>query len=99
MDKEQALDLVRQYKRVIAPRFGDDAKVYMFGSYSKGYARPESDIDVAVVVPSIGDKWLEMSQSLWHDTGKVSYLIEPVLLEECHPSPLYDDVMRTGIAV
>ena len=53
MDKEQALDLVRQYKRVISPRFGNEAKVYMFGSYSKGYARPESDIDVAVVVPSI----------------------------------------------
>lgn len=99
MDKEQALDLVRQYKKVIASRFGNDAKVYMFGSYSKGYARPESDIDVAVIVPSAGDHWLEWSKSLWHDTRNVSFLIEPVLLEECHPSPLYDDVMRTGIAV
>ena len=99
MDKEQALDLVRHYKKVIAPRFGDGAKVYLFGSYSKGYARPESDIDVAVVVPSVGDKWLEVSKNLWHDTEKVSFLIEPVLLEECRPSPLYDDVMRTGIAV
>lgn len=99
MDKEQALDLVRRYKKVIAPRFDNEAKVYMFGSYSKGYARPESDIDVAVVVPSIGDKWLEWSKNLWHDTRSVSTLIEPVLLEECHPSPLYDDVMRTGIAV
>ena len=99
MDKEQALDLVRRYKKVIAPRFDNEAKVYMFGSYSKGYARPESDIDVAVVVPSIGDNWLEWSKKLWHDTRSVSTLIEPVLLEECHPSPLYDDVMRTGIAV
>lgn len=99
MDKEQALDLVRRYKKVIAPRFDNEAKVYMFGSYSKGYARPESDIDVAVVVPSIGDNWLEWSKNLWHDTRSVSTLIEPVLLEECHPSPLYDDVMRTGIAV
>ena len=64
MDKEQALDLVRQYKRVISPRFGNEAKVYMFGSYSKGYARPESDIDVAVVVPSIWDRWLEESKNL-----------------------------------
>ena len=71
----------------------------MKGSYSKGYARPESDIDVAVIVPSIGDNWLEWSKNLWHDTRNVSTLIEPVLLEECHPSPLYDDVMRTGIAV
>ena len=99
MDKEQALNLVRRYKQVIMPRFGEGTKVYLFGSYSKGYARPESDIDVAVIVPSIGDNWLEWSKNLWHDTRSVSTLIEPVLLEECHPSPLYDDVIRTGIAV
>ena len=99
MDKEQALDLVRRYKKVISARFGEDLSVYMFGSYSKGYARPESDIDVAVVVPSIGDNWLEWSKNLWHDTRSVSTLIEPVLMSPEHPSPLYDDVMRTGIAV
>ena len=99
MNKEQALELVRRYKRVIMNRFGDDTKVYMFGSYSKGYARPESDIDVAVIVPSIGDSWLEWSKNLWHDTRSVSTLIEPVLMSPEHPSPLYDDVMRTGIAV
>lgn len=99
MDKEQALDLVRRYKKVISPLFGEDIRVYMFGSYSKGYARPESDIDVAVVVPSIGDNWLEWSKKLWHNTRSVSTLIEPVLMSPEHPSPLYDDVMRTGIAV
>ncbi|MBQ6068582.1 MAG: nucleotidyltransferase domain-containing protein [Bacteroidales bacterium] len=99
MDKEQALDLVRRYKKVISPLFGEDLRVYMFGSYSKGYARPESDIDVAVVVPSIGDNWFEWSKKLWHNTRSVSTLIEPVLMSPEHPSPLYDDVMRTGIAV
>ena len=41
MDKEQALNLVRQYKQIISGMF-DTSKVYMFGSYSKGYANPES---------------------------------------------------------
>jgi predicted nucleotidyltransferase len=99
MDKEQALELVRKYKQVIAPRFNDGAKVYMFGSYSKGYARPDSDIDVAVIVPSFGDNWWTWTKSLWHDVRQVSSLIEPVLMEENSNSPLYDDVMRTGIAV
>ena len=45
MDKEQALGIVRRYKEVIAPRFDDKVKVYMFGSYSKGNANPDSDID------------------------------------------------------
>lgn len=33
------------------------------------------------------------------DSGKVSLLIEPVLMAEDRWSPLYDDVMRTGVMV
>ena len=71
----------------------------LFGSYSKGTANRDSDIDVAVIVPSYGDRKLELSKALWHDVDDVSLLIEPVLMSPEHPSPLYDDVMRTGIAV
>ena len=63
----------------------------MYGSYSKGYPKPESDIDVAVVVPKVEGDWLTVSTDLWLDVDKVNILIEPVLLEEGHHSPLYDD--------
>ena len=100
LTRDEALELVREYKRVIFPRFNGQAKVMMFGSYSKGYANPWSDIDVAVIVPTIADdKWLEMSIALGLDVNKVSMLIEPVLMSGDHWSPLYDDVMLTGIAV
>lgn len=71
----------------------------MYGSYSKGNATPDSDIDVAVIVPSYGDQKLEISKNLWRDVRQVSFLIEPVLMADDRWSPLYDDVMRTGIAV
>jgi len=71
----------------------------MFGSYSKGYASADSDIDVAVIVPSYGNQKFEIAENLWHDVDKVSFLIEPVLMAEDRQSPLYDDVMRTGVAV
>ncbi len=71
----------------------------MFGSYSKGCANPDSDIDVAVIVPTYGDNKMEISKGLWRDTRQVSFLIEPILMAEDHWSPLYDDVMRTGIIV
>ena len=32
-------------------------------------------------------------------TLKINDLIEPVLIEECHPSPLYEDIMKTGIQI
>ena len=105
MDKRQALkydealSLVRRYKQAIAHRFSQEPKVMMFGSYSKGYANPDSDIDVAVIVPTYGNRKMEISQGLWKETRNVSFLIEPVLIAEDRPSPLYDDIMRTGIAI
>lgn len=99
LTRDEALRIVRDYKRVIRPRFKTEPKVYMYGSYSKGYPKPESDIDVAIIVPHVDDDWLEISTDLWLDVDKVNVLIEPVLLEENQHSPLYDDVMRTGVAV
>ena len=99
LTRDEALALVRQYKQVIKSRFAVEPKVMMFGSYSKGYANPDSDIDVAVIVPTYGDRKFEISKSLWRDVDKVSFLIEPVLMAEDRWSPLYDDVLRTGIAV
>ena len=100
LSRDEALDLVRQYKQVIMPRFNGQAKVLMFGSYSKGNPNPWSDIDVAVIVPAVAeDKWLETSVALGKDSDKVSLLIEPVLMAENRWSPLYDDVMRTGVPV
>ena len=71
----------------------------MYVSVSNGYPKPKSDIDVAVIVPHVDGDWLTMSTDLWLDVDKVNILIEPVLLEEGNHSPLYDDVMRTGVAV
>lgn len=99
LTRDEALELVRQYKQVISPRFDIEPKVMMFGSYSKGYANPDSDIDVAVIVPTYGNQKFELSKMLWHDVDQVSLLIEPVLMAEDRWSPLYDDVIRTGVVV
>lgn len=98
MDKEQVIDIVKQYKEAIIKQISD-AKVYLYGSYSKGTAHPESDIDVAVVVPAVNDDWLDVSATLWLLAPQINYLIEPVLIDQRYPSPLYDDVLRTGIAI
>lgn len=100
LTKKQALDFVREYKRVIAPHYNAEPKVVMYGSYATGTANPDSDIDVAVIVPGneIVNHW-EQWADLWGDIRKVNVLIEPVLLENDEDSPLYREVMRTGVAV
>lgn len=99
LNQQQAIELVREYKRLISPRFSTEPKVLLYGSYSKGNARPESDIDVAVIVPFLDGDWLEKSTDICLDAIKFNVLIEPVLMEQDEPSPLYRDVMRTGIVV
>lgn len=85
--QQQTIDLVRQYKRIIARHLIEDPQVMLYGSYSKGTENKDSDIDVAVIVPSYGDCNLELSKSLWRNVDDVSLLIEPVLISKELPSP------------
>ena len=100
LTRKQAIDAVRAYKQVISPRYSAEPQVVMYGSYAKGHADSNSDIDVAVIVPAreIHDHWTQWAD-LCGDVRKVNVLIEPVLLEDGEDSMLYREVMRTGVAV
>lgn len=98
MDKKEVIGIVKKYKESVAAKFGP-ATVYLFGSYSKGSACPDSDIDVAVVVPEVHGDFLKESAKLWRITLDVNTLIEPVLIDARYPSPLYEDILLTGIVV
>lgn len=100
LPKDFALELVRRYKEVIAPRFDPAMKVMMFGSYAKGRPHEWSDIDVAVIVPKVDRKmWRDTAVSLNRAVDSVSCYIEPILLESGEDSPIYREVMRTGVPV
>ena len=100
LTRDEALALVRRYKEVISPRFAVEPKVMMFGSYAKDCPNEWSDIDVAVIVPKIEEgTWFDTSVSLNKDVDKVSLYLEPILLESGEDSPIYREVMRTGVAV
>lgn len=98
MDKEQAIKLAQEYKKVLMENMPVKA-LYLYGSYSKGNYTEESDIDIAVVVDRLSDDYFEDTPLLWKLGRKVSYLIEPILLTEDDDSPLYADILRTGVLV
>ena len=98
MGKNEVIDVVRRYKDLVVSAMGP-AEVYLYGSYSKGTAREDSDIDVAVIVPEVKDDFLKASSLLWSLTWDVNTLIEPVLIDARYPSPLYQDILSYGVAI
>ncbi len=73
------------------------SKVILYGSYARGSARDDSDIDVAVVMPKISGDWLELSSKLFRLTRNIDLRIEPVALEETGDrSGFLDHVLETG---
>ena len=98
MDKEQAIGLARQYKALVAERLPLKA-LYLYGSYSQGTPRVESDIDIAVVVERLSEDYFDDTPLLWRLRREVSSLIEPVLLTEDTNNPLYADIVREGIRI
>ena len=98
MDKAKAIQIAKSYKAAVESRLPLKA-LYLYGSYSKGNATEDSDIDIAVVVDCLCDNYFEDTPLLWKLRRKVSNLIEPVLLTEDLNNPLYADILKTGIGI
>jgi predicted nucleotidyltransferase len=78
-------------------------KVILYGSYAKGYAKNNSDVDVCFFLKTFGDKNRhDITVKLLELAFKYDLYIEPIAFEV---SDLYDDnpvvkeVLRTGIEI
>ncbi|MBI3929761.1 MAG: nucleotidyltransferase domain-containing protein [Armatimonadetes bacterium] len=49
MDLSPCLDIIRGYPEILA--------LYLFGSHARGQARPDSDVDLAVLLAPGADPW------------------------------------------
>ncbi|MCH5227641.1 MAG: nucleotidyltransferase domain-containing protein [Muribaculaceae bacterium] len=98
MDKAKALKLAKEYKTLVS-KFLPVKSIYLYGSYSKGTFTEDSDIDIAVILPSDRNNWLEDAPLLWKLGMKINLKIEPVLINEGDPCPLYEDILTTGVQI
>ena len=56
MGKKDVLDILRRFRAALESKKVRVEKVVLFGSWAKGTAREDSDIDVVVVSPDFGGK-------------------------------------------
>lgn len=72
--------IVKSYGNILKKNNFTYSKIYLFGSYAKGKADKNSDIDVAVVAEGSGvSGWLK-KMKLWQLARRIDTRIEPILL-------------------
>jgi predicted nucleotidyltransferase len=99
MDKTAAIESVKRYADYVRREF-NVTKVILFGSYAKGTAREDSDIDVAVVFKSIDGDYLDVITRLSKIRRDVEHRIEPVALEELNDqSGFLKEITKSGVII
>lgn len=99
MDKDQAIDKVRQYSLLLQDYFDVD-KIYLYGSYAKGTNREDSDIDVAIVVNSIKGDYFETTPLIWKLRRQIDDRIEPVIIEKDNDlSGFLEEIQKSGVEI
>jgi type I restriction enzyme S subunit len=103
--REDALRLVREFRNRLAEVYGERLKgVYLYGSYARGDAREDSDIDVAVVLEGPVNPYRESERTSEIAGGlslRESCLLAPFFLTEeeyrAGPHSVSRDIVREGV--
>jgi predicted nucleotidyltransferase len=96
MVAQSVIETVRNYADLVRTRF-PVKQVILFGSFARGTQRPDSDIDVAVILKKQPLDFLEAETELFKLCRNIDLRIEPVIVEE-EPdlSGFYEDISRYG---
>ena len=99
MDQIQVLNVAKEYAAAVREIMDTNA-IFLYGSYARGAATKDSDIDIAVIVDQIHGDYLDTVAALWKLTRSVNQAIELVLLTVADDhSGFLQTIQRTGIAV
>lgn len=72
----------------------------MFGSYAKGTAHADSDMDVAVIVDELKLDYFITRPLLWKIRRVIDNRIEPILLEKnADDSGFIAEIVKHGIVI
>lgn len=101
MNRDQGIALARRFKNLLRQRGFPVRRVVLFGSVAKGTARPDSDIDIAVVTEPFHESRIREGGSILLASKDVDVRIETVTLhEEDFDRPFFTlgrEIERTGI--
>ncbi|MFW6103638.1 MAG: nucleotidyltransferase family protein [Bacteroidota bacterium] len=98
MDKREAIRIAKRYADTVSHYYKVE-KVIMFGSYANGTQKKDSDIDLAIVLNSIDDKFDTQVELLKLRTDE-DLLIEPhpfEISDFSSSNPIASEILKNGI--
>ena len=99
MDNAEVIIKLRQYKKLLSKHMTFEDLI-LYGSYAKGNAREDSDVDVAIVVNTLSGDYFSTIPLLWKIRREVDDRIEPVLIDKNHDeSGFLSEIMKKGIRI
>ena len=102
MDKKTDI-IIRQYVSTVANQTPGFVTAYLFGSFAKNSQRPESDIDIALIIDNLKDSdKFDTQVRLMLLASRFDSRIEPHPLSKqdlISDSPFVHEIMKTGIVI
>jgi predicted nucleotidyltransferase len=92
---------VMEYSRHLKRRYGNLQKVYLFGSYAKGIAHEDSDMDIAAVFEEVEDNF-NLQVELMKIRRQYDTRIEPHVFRSGdfeRSNPLAAEILDSGIEI
>ena len=97
MDKTTALKNAKSYAELVCKELSP-CRVILFGSLINGNFNENSDIDIAVIIESLDEKYWELYKILNRLTRNIDNRIEPVLLQtKDDQTGFLSTVLKTGV--
>jgi predicted nucleotidyltransferase len=103
MDKrEDIIKKVRSYQALVKKSDFPMAieAVYLFGSFAKGTANNDSDIDVALIVDHFTGDFFEVIPPIWLLRESIDFRIEPhIIARDTDYAGFLEEIQRTGVQI
>ena len=78
MAKKSLIKIIKRFASALIKEGITVDKIILYGSHARGRARPDSDIDVAVVSRDFGKDRTEEGMLLFRIAGEIDVRLEPV---------------------
>ena len=99
MDTAEVIEKLKRYKYLLKQQIKFD-QLILFGSYAKGTAHADSDMDVAVIVDEFKLDYFITRPLLWKIRREIDDRIEPILLEKnSDDSGFISEIIKHGIVI